>query len=155
MGAAFAAAPILAGAVIASTAVAAGAAIFAGVQQARAAREQREQEELREQQLAVQGVQQSNQILEDEIAALAAVNVTAGASGIDPFTGAPNQTAQRIRARANRQLQTTSLGTAFEIAGSQSRQRQLSLQGDAALIRAAGAAGGSLLGGATRLQAIG
>lgn len=155
MAAAFAAAPILTGVLLASTVVAVGTGAFAAIQQARAAREQAEAEEVRERQFALQGAQESNLILEQEIDTLAAINVAAGASGIDPFTGSPAETKTRIRERANRQLNISRLSTATNVTASQSAQRQASLSGQAALIRGAGQAAGSLIGTSTRLQGIG
>ena len=155
MAAAFAAAPILAGVVLAGTAVSAGAAIFGAVRGAQAAEEQRAAEELAERQASIQGVQRANEILQQEIDTLAAVNVAAGASGIDPFTGSPATTKRRIRERANRQLRTVQTETEFARAGSRSRQRQLSLSGEAATLRGLSAAGGAAVGGVQQLSAIG
>lgn len=155
MAAAFAAAPILAGVVLAGTAVSAGVGIFAAVRASQAAKEQQAAEELREQQAGIQGVQRANEILQTEIDTLAAINVSAGASGIDPFTGSPASTKRRVRERANRQLQTAATESEFTRAGSRSRQRQLSLSAEAATLRGLSSAAGAGLGGAQQLAAVG
>ena len=154
MVAAFAAAPVLAGVVAASTAVAVGTAVFSGIRSAQAAEAQAEQEELQQSQLALQAQQRQNEILEEEIDTLAALNVGAAASGIDPFTGSPQQTAEEIRTRANRQLRTARLEGAFNINASSQRQRQLRLQSTASLIGGFGQAAGAAAGGATSLRAV-
>lgn len=154
MVAAFAAAPVLAGVLVASTVVSAGVGIFSAVRSAQANSEQREAEEQRQQALTIQGQQRANQILEEEIDTLAALNVGAAASGIDPFTGSAASTARRIRTRANRQLNIARLTSETDIFGSQSRQRQLRLQGQASLIGGAGQAVGAIGSGATGLSRI-
>lgn len=154
MAAAFAAAPVLAGVLLASTAVTAGVAIFSGVRSAQAAESASEQEELQQTQLGVQAQQRQNEILEEEIDTLAALNVGAAASGVDPFTGSPQRTAERIRERANRQLRITRLESAFGINASRSRERQLRLQGQASLIGGFGQAAGAAGSGAVTVGGI-
>ena len=155
MAAAFAAAPILTGVLVASTAITVGVGVFTAVRSAQSAEAQEEAERMREEQLAIQGLQESNQILEDEIATLAQVNVGAAASGIDPFTGTPEAVKRRIRERADRQLNVARLNTAFGTNQSQLRQRQLRLQGQASLVQGVGGAIGGAAGGAQQISAIG
>ena len=155
MAAAFAAAPILAGVLVASTAVAAGAGVFAAIRQSQAQKAQAEAEEQRQTSLAIQGTQRQNEILEEEINTIAAVNVGAAASGIDPFSGAPASAKRNISARANRQLRVSRLETATGIAGSQATARQLRRGAEASLIGGF-ARTGSAVGGVTgQLQQIG
>ena len=154
MVAAFAAAPVLAGVLVASTVVSAGVGIFSAVRSAQAASEQREAEQQREQQLVIQGQQRANQILEEEIATLAAINVGAAAGNVDPFTGTPSSVSRRVRERANRQLSTLRLESEFGLSASQSRQRQLRLQGQGSLISGFGQAAGSVASGTTSLAGI-
>ena len=154
MATAFAAAPILTGVLVASTAVTVGVGIFTGIRQAQAAEAAAEQEELQQTQLGIQAQQRQNEILEEEIDTLAALNVGAAASGIDPFTGSPQRTAERIQERADRQLRTARLEGAFGISASQSRQRQLRLQGQASLIGGFGEAVGAVGSGAVTARGI-
>lgn len=153
MAAAFAAAPILTSVLIASTVATVALTTVSTIQQAKAAKRQRAAEKQREKQLTVQGVQQANEIRREQLEALAATNVAAAASGIDPFSGAPNQTRKRIEQRTNRQLRNTRLGNAFDIAGSKAAQSQLKIQGRAAIVsgaaRAVGAVGSAAGGLAT------
>ncbi|NIA67581.1 hypothetical protein HBA54_03160 [Pelagibius litoralis] len=155
MGAAFAAAPILTALAIGSTVVSAGTAIFSGIQQSKALKEQRKAESLREKQSAIAGLQQGNEILRDQLAATAQVNVSAGASGIDPFSGTPENTVQAIRDVAERQLRTSRLNTQFDLAASASRRKQLSIQASTARTRGFLGAGSSLLDLSTSLTKLG
>ena len=155
MGQAFAAAPLLTSLALASTAVSVGSSIFSGMQESRALKEQRRAEEQRAKQASIQGLQEGNQILRDQLSAIAQVNLAAGASGIDPFSGTPENTVNSIRETADRQLRTTALNTQFELASSSSRGRQLSIQGSSAQARGLFGAGGSLLDLSTRVTELG
>lgn len=146
MAAAFAAAPVLTGVLIASTVVTVGLGTFAAIQSAKAAKEQAAAEQQRQDQLGLQAQQRANEIRELEIETLAAINVGAAASGIDPFSGAPNVSAAGVRAKANRQLRTARLDAAFGIDQSASRERQIRLRGRADLI---GGIGGAVAGAAS------
>ena len=140
---------------VASTAVSLGATAIGGFMEFRASQAQREAERIREQQLALQGVQRSNEILQDEIDAIAQVNVAAAASGIDPFTGSPKTTKQEIREKANRQLNVAAVDTEFAQAQSRSTRNQLRLGGMGSLVGAAGRGSSSLLNLATQRAALG
>ena len=147
MAAAFAAAPVLTSVLIASTVATVALTTVSTIQQAKAAKRQRAAEQQREKQLTIQGLQQANEIRREQLEALAAANVAAAAGGIDPFTGAPAKTKERIDARTNRQLRTARLESGFGIAASQSTQAQLKIQGRAAFFGGAvssfGAVGGA------------
>ena len=152
--AAAAAPPVASGLLMASTLASVGFSVLGGFQERAALREQRAAERTRQQQTTLQGVQRSNQILQDQIDTLAALNVTAAAGGIDPFSGGPNAVADRIRRRANRQLTVAATDTAADIAASRSRERQLATEGTARLVSGFARGSGSLLDTATRLQGL-
>lgn len=154
MAAAFAAAPVLAGVLVASTAVAAGTGIFLGIRQQQAAEAQADQEELQQSQIAIQSQQRQNEILEEEIDTLAAINVGAAASGVDAFTGSAQSTKDAVRARANRQLRTARLEGAFGLNASSQRARQLRLGGQASLVGGFARAGGAVSSGQTALAGV-
>ena len=155
MAAAFAAAPILTGVLVASTAVAAGAGIYAAYRSSQAQKAQAEQEEAQQRAGAVAGVQRQNEILEEERDLIAAVNVAAGASGIDPFSGSAALTKDRIREKANRQLSISRLeAETFQFA-SRSRQRQLRKSAQGSLISGFGQAAGQVSSTNNQLRAVG
>ena len=155
MAAAFAAAPILTTVVIGATVVSAAAAGFAAFRSSQAAEAEAEREELAEKSFAIEGVQAQNQIMEDELRALALTNVSAGASGVDPFSGSPQQTKQAITETANRQLRNVRLQSQTRQTGSRIRQRQLSIEGRAALIQGAAGAAAAVGTGGGELRQIG
>ena len=148
------AAPAASGLLVASTLASTAFTIGGALMEQSAARDQAASERLRQQQFTLQGVQRSNEILQNQVDTIAALNVTAAAGGIDPFSGGPNAVARRIRNRANRQLNVARADTAFNVAQSRSRADQLSTEGTARLLSGVGRGGQSLLDTATRLQGV-
>ncbi len=155
MAAAFAAAPVLTGVLVASTAVAASAGIYAAYRQSQAAKAQAQQEEAQQRAETLAGVQRQNQILEEEQDLIAAVNIGAAASGVDPFSGSAASTKDRIRRKANRQLSISRIESETALSTSRSRQRQLRKQADASLISGFGQAAGSVSSTQNQLAQIG
>lgn len=123
--------------------------------QRRALREQSRQEAVQERQFAIEGAQKGNDILREQLAAIAQSNVAAGASGIEPFSGSPAATKAGIRRRAERQLSVNRLNTLVNASGSASRIRQLSLRSRAVQTEANAQSAASLLDTATTIAEIG